>query len=367
VSSKGKGKGKPPPPPSSEEDAEMRRAKAERDRIQRAEEKRRALAQIEEAREKEARERALVARLPTLTSCDVNAVPWDTALMHVRVKGGREQGVSGVDIVEFANGSAICLRKVMITEIVADRVAAAMDVNIAKMRIVKPSDREYDDISALRSRLRFKLYVKEPIMILAFVPGSDLSAAWSEPSQELFHGLGRLCALDMLLNNMDRVPFPLWDNLGNLSNVMRDHEGCPVGIDQQVNPISEHTGLEAYVARLCRLVKLVVAACSAVDCCDAQKEAVQDMTAPLRRRLACAMCGFEVSEAMALALVQGIGEGLEDAAKSWRSGCLQRALMEAEHMAEDVCEQVNGATEARMYTDFVRRVVGEVVSVLPVL
>lgn len=254
---------------------------------------------------------------------------------------------------------------VMVTQIVADRVAAALDVTIAKMRIVKPSDHEYENILAMKRRLLLPLHIDQPIMILQFVAGSDLSGAWSEPSQELFHGLGRLCALDMLLNNMDRVPLPLWDNLGNLTNVMRDHDGCPVGIDQQVNPISEHTGMEAYVSRLCRLVQVVAAAHSAGDTCNTQRDVVQDITAPLRRRLACAMCGFEVSEAMAMALVRGISEGLEDAAKSWRSGSLERALMEAEDMAEDVGEPVNDATEARRHADFVRRVVTEVVSVLP--
>lgn len=360
---KGKGKAPLPPPQSAKEVAKMRRVKAEKDRLQRAEDKRSALARIEEARQKESRERAFVARLSTLTSCELEDVPWDTASMHVRVKGGREQGESGVHIVEFGNGSAICLRNVWVTEIVAEKTAAAMNVKIANMRIVKPSDFEYASISAMRGRLCGAsfghFHSRGPIMVLQFVPGCDLSCVQSELSHAFFHGLGRICALDVLLNNMDRVPLPVWDNLGNLTNVMIDTEGCPVGIDQQVNLISDSRGMESYIARVRNLVQLVVTS-SAVDDFDAARLAVQHLTTPLRR----ALCGFEVSETMAKVFVQGLGEGLEDAAKSWATGFLERSLTDAEHVAENVSTQDAAASEPRAYADFVRRVVGEIVSVL---
>jgi len=286
--------------------------------------------------------------------------------MHVRVKGGREQGVSGVHVVEFGNRSAVCLRHVMITEIVADRVADAMNVRIAKMRIVKPSDPEYEDISSMSGRLgrlSWSSHIKEPIVVLQFVPGFNLSCAQLKPSQALFHGLGRICALDVLLNNMDRVPLPLWDNFGNLTNVMIDDEDCPVGIDQQVNPISNSTGMESYIVRVGKLVQLVVTA-SAADCSDDERLAVQQLMAPFRSHLACCMCGFEVSESMAIFFVQGIAEGLDDAAQSWKTGSLERSLMDAERMAENVCTQPGAAEEVQRHADFVRRVVREVSSIL---
>jgi len=362
LSSRGKGKGKGKGLPSSFQKPEL--SQAERDKIQ--EEKRSALARIEEAREREGRERACFARLPTMTSCALNNVPWETASMHVRVKGGREQGVSGVHVVEFGNGSAVCLRHVMITEIVADRVADAMNVRIANMRIVKPSDLEYEDISSMTSRLgrlSWSSRSKEPIMVLQFVPGFNLSCAQFKPSQELFHGLGRICALDVLLNNMDRVPLPLWDNFGNLTNVMINEEDCPVGIDQQVNPISNITGMESYIARVGRLVQLVVTALAA-DSSDDGRLAVQQIIAPFRRQLACCTCELEVSESVANCFVQGIAEGLGDAVQSWKTGSLERSLMDAERMAEHVCTQPGAMMEAHRHTDFVRRVMREVSLIL---
>ena len=44
--------------------------------------------------------------------------------------------------------------------------------------------------------------------------------------------LARLCLLDVVINNLDRLPV-LWDNAGNLNNLMLGPDGL-VGIDQAV-------------------------------------------------------------------------------------------------------------------------------------
>merc|ERR1712107_928597 len=68
--------------------------------------------------------------------------------------------------------------------------------------------------------------------------------------------LGRMCALDVLLNNFDRLPIPVWDNNGNLSNalVSADGQHC-FGIDQQVYPIEEGANRNAYLERVRLLAK----------------------------------------------------------------------------------------------------------------
>merc|ERR1719453_2377157 len=91
-----------------------------------------------------------------------------------------------------------------------------------------------------------------------FVPGFGLMGieaqqAVSNPSHELLTALGELCAFDVVLNNMDRMPLPLWQNEGNLSNIMVSGATI-VGIDQQVNAVMEGPGLDQYLKKLAALI-----------------------------------------------------------------------------------------------------------------
>ena len=84
--------------------------------------------------------------------------------------------------------------------------------------------------------------------MLEFVPGTSLDtavAAMEAASLDLFADLGQLCALDLLLNNIERVPLPCRRNAGNLTNAIITPAGRLVGIDQQVNHIEPGPGLDA--------------------------------------------------------------------------------------------------------------------------
>jgi len=79
--------------------------------------------------------------------------------------------------------------------------------------------------------------------------------------------LGRLCAFDVLVNNVDRLPFKLiWGNEGNFQNIMIDQRPILpagldpasvnweiVGIDTQVWPITNSLGKETYRGKITQL------------------------------------------------------------------------------------------------------------------
>merc|ERR1712039_151671 len=57
---------------------------------------------------------------------------------------------------------------------------------------------------------------------------------------------------------MDRFPLPCWSNGGNLTNAILTLDGNLVGIDQQVNTISDSDGLERYLDKVrCLTEKLM--------------------------------------------------------------------------------------------------------------
>merc|ERR1719191_1828842 len=130
-----------------------------------------------------------------------------------------------------------------------------------EQRLVPNYEAWSQDLDKLKSRLQgleesdpkmFKRIMdqmegaRSTVAVLEFVPGAGLDEAkdtLTMPSRDLMYELGKICALDTLLNNFDRVPIPIWENKGNLSNVIvmpgGERTGCTVAIDQQVYPIDE--------------------------------------------------------------------------------------------------------------------------------
>merc|ERR1719410_2759750 len=71
---------------------------------------------------------------------------------------------------------------------------------------------------------------------------------------EMYVQLGRLCAADTIINNMDRIPLPIWDNSGNLGNIMVSAQGDVTAIDTQINLIVDEFGKEGYFRRVRDLI-----------------------------------------------------------------------------------------------------------------
>lgn len=400
--SKGYGKGKgPPPPPTGEAAAKVRAdLEAQQQKI-REFKKREALENVEKAKALEAAKRDLSSRLHLLTPLDISDVNWSELRLGLHLEGGRGGQQSGVRLMEFEGGRALCLRKQHLlfpTEIVADRVAAAMKVPVAKFRLVHPDlDKdEFDLIERENNRIeppfeemaKFDKYLEqlketdpeqykrtkklvEPgtVALLEFVSGVNLDRAPESlitGNEKLMHDLGRLCALDTLLNNLDRLPLPLWDNAGNLSNVMLRMSGDVVGIDQQVNTPADSAGCERYLGRVRSLVRQICGVAPS-DGEDA-KQSPAAISERLRRAIKEA-CNIELSKADLIAINDGLRSGLADAVACVDSGALRTSLDDAITLAgrrvkhSDDDARPHPAADAKRHADFVMLIAREVATI----
>jgi hypothetical protein len=66
--------------------------------------------------------------------------------------------------------------------------------------------------------------------------------------------LGAILALDVLVNNVDRLPL-IWDHQGNAGNVMLNERNQPISIDGQIVGLSAASGRAEYMARVAGLLR----------------------------------------------------------------------------------------------------------------
>merc|ERR1712008_22606 len=165
----------------------------------------------------------------------------------------------------------------------------------------------------------------EYVGVLQFVPGHGLLGFEAQKTlaggdaDRLYEGVGNICAVDALLNNLDRVPLPLWSNDGNLENIMVSR-GRAVAIDQQVNPVLEGPGLDRYLGKLRELVA------------DLPK-GVSSSTTSMVKQAFLENTGTDIPDASVLLLLGGISNTLGKIATLWRSGQLRKTIDEAEQAA----------------------------------
>mmetsp|Transcript_84913 Transcript_84913/g.253108 ORF Transcript_84913/g.253108 Transcript_84913/m.253108 type:complete len:891 (-) Transcript_84913:133-2805(-) len=230
------------------------------------------------------READLWAHYRSLAPCDIGAVPWLEAQQVMWAQGGS----GGVLLVELPGLQAVCIKPQglnAVSEFLAQHVAEALGVPVARCRVLRVG-RAGEAGEVRRGVMAAPVAVpghevhvasalvgsggvwaaREFLGVLDFVPGIGMQGplareALMVPGPGVLRGLGRLCALDVLLNNLDRAPLPVWDNEGNLANILMVGDGV-VGIDQQVNAIGEGPGLSRFLDR-------VRALCGEAACPDA--------------------------------------------------------------------------------------------------
>lgn len=249
-----------------------------------------------------------------------------------------------------------------------------------------PAPMEEHRLVALRSHGR-----SEFLSVLEFVRGPSLQGAEAQKALQrlspesvrlLWRDVGRLCSLDVLINNVDRAPL-LWDNGGNTANLMLalpagGSAGALVGIDQAVNAIvSQGAGRARYLGRVGALAR----SCFGVSR-DAGAGAGPGRPPGARgggdawtvsaglgavREAFHVGCGVDVDEP---AFVEGLSAGLASIADRWEDGSLRESLdaglaaasrvfsqgtvdvglRSAPCMREFVCEVAAALSEARSST-----------------
>eukprot|EP00930_Biecheleria_cincta_P095121 TRINITY_DN87144_c0_g1_i1.p1 TRINITY_DN87144_c0_g1~~TRINITY_DN87144_c0_g1_i1.p1 ORF type:complete len:449 (+),score=63.98 TRINITY_DN87144_c0_g1_i1:114-1460(+) len=210
----------------------------------------------------------------------VEKLDWSSLESFVYISGGS----GGVILVRFAGGesSQLCCVKPQRTdaaaELFASFLAEALGVPTARLRVLPKTEeicralkKAVPAIEEHANQLEIKILAGTHFFgILEFVNGpimegidfvETLQRQSHDAVEQFWQALGKLIAFDCIINNYDRLPL-IWDNEGNLKNVMID--GCSVsrelrvvGIDQAVRAITRKDGLDAYCARLRQLTRSV--------------------------------------------------------------------------------------------------------------
>src|SRR4051794_14959751 len=109
----------------------------------------------------------------------------------------------------------------------------------------------------------FRLGSRQMIMLMSFEEGTPLPEVDSDLARHLFESnksealriLGNVLALDILINNWDRLPLQtVRDNRGNSSNLLLSREGTEnvrvALLDQTVTSFTTKTAQGKYLARV---------------------------------------------------------------------------------------------------------------------
>lgn len=277
-----------------------------------------------------------------LSPCDIGSVPWLQAKQMWYIDGGS----GGIVLLDLAD-TCVVLKpqgKTAASELLAQQIAQTCGSRVAQCRIVRHDEPEHAEILKMHvDQLKTPIVgADEPVVsrlfgrrinrsnalagkgaqcfgVLEYVPGHPLMGVQAQqllatPDPSLLSSLGRLCALDVLINNMDRIPMPVWSNDGNFGNVMVS-SGHIVGIDQQVNAIVSEAGLQMYFEKVEKLV-LAVKGCSTVD-------------AGLAKHLNDGLelnTGMRLTDEQVAVVQQGLLAGFEAIAQACRDGSLATTL-----------------------------------------
>mmetsp|Transcript_97029 Transcript_97029/g.274168 ORF Transcript_97029/g.274168 Transcript_97029/m.274168 type:complete len:539 (+) Transcript_97029:86-1702(+) len=232
------------------------------------------------------------AQWRALPSAPLAGTAWDEALEAFWCHGGS----GGVLLLRFPAG-VICAKNCSPTELFAQRLASALGVRTAGVRVLSSGGAPSEQVS-FREHVRraavssgeemhaMKIMRSRHLSVMEFVDGfsmmgmdahKHLQELQRSGAASVWQDLGRLMALDMLINNFDRLPLA-WGNDGNLGNVLLGSSlGPVVGIDQCVAPITHAEGLRKYTLRVREAV--VEARDGEAKAFAAVKEAVYNNTA----------------------------------------------------------------------------------------
>ena len=187
---------------------------------------------------------------------DVSTISWDkvTAIRWLMGGGG------GCFLVRVEDEKCIvkgCLHE---GDVLAHEFFKIIGVRVATIRFISPSATEFQTASRslgaaetdepgmrkyLESMLARLRTTGCPLMVMEFVEGTslkdrDASERLVACDKALLHSLGRILAVDSLLNNWDRLPaLRTWPHKGNLDNVLIAKSGEIVAIDQALQLLSE--------------------------------------------------------------------------------------------------------------------------------
>jgi len=194
-----------------------------------------------------------------------------------------ESGAEGVFFVQTGEGAVVIKgSKSMAGEVFSSLLTMYFGISVPKCRILKNEGEEaHLMLESLKKvdpswRIITNLYDLVYLLLKEFVHGEALERLDWEKASDIFgeggelsengklrlQELGALVVIDMLTNNGDRFPIPIWGNQGNAGNVMfSPHLGTVMSIDSQIMAISPQypEELQQYLKKVDTFVQHVIA------------------------------------------------------------------------------------------------------------
>lgn len=275
--------------------------------------------------------------LRALKPCDISCVPW--ALVQTMLSSRKGNFLFELD------GSAVCVRTEGVTPhfLLAEHVAPTLHAKVAAVRYFPAKTEEHKEIANCIARLgrtNGKMLSRSggnnfnasatPVGVIEFVPGARLDSSDAPKilggfAPNLLKSLGRLAALDALLNNAARALLPIWDDgPGDLSTlVVASDEQSIVGMGQAVNPIDDVLDVQTYFARLRYLAAQVTHPTTTTM--------ISAISFKIRRAIFLA-CGVSLQNQSLALILQGVKDGFTKIADDWENGVLVHRLEKAEEL-----------------------------------
>lgn len=294
---------------------------------------------------------ALIAHYAALKSADVNTIDWEKAKGFRMLDGGS----GGALLIDLDGVESVVLKPQMqtaVNEFLTQHIANCVGVRVAQLKPVRDGTPEHKAIEETGIRLvrwgeddlAYRIFGKRKNPsngeirgrsrqvhgVLEYVSGRAMMGVEAQqlmtsPPAAVYHDLGRICALDVLLNNLDRVPLPVWSNEGNMGNVMIAEGGTrTIGIDQQVNIIKSGAYRGQYHEKVKNLIAGLLPGGDKTEVVDKLK---QVMVLNL---------GLDLSEQAADGILAGMLEGFAAISAAWTDGRLKRTLEDALVTAEKI-------------------------------
>eukprot|EP00041_Stephanoeca_diplocostata_P020632 m.464804 g.464804 ORF g.464804 m.464804 type:complete len:358 (-) comp21624_c0_seq8:700-1773(-) len=222
------------------------------------------------------------------TSAPIDSIRWESASAVRHIEGGL--GSSGILLVKLSGNSVVVLKPGhptnLTAELFATKLAKSAGVTCPDARMLSESECRRvnsavqkapfaDESHRAGMRRRHQkgnhewlvetfmsgvpMYASVKCSELLGLSDDDTDEGEIARAQRLFRDIGRVCVVDAILNNMDRLPF-FHHNAGNICNwivsVKTDDEECvvPQAIDLQANAIMNEDGKTTYIERVQSIV-----------------------------------------------------------------------------------------------------------------
>mmetsp|Transcript_868 Transcript_868/g.1521 ORF Transcript_868/g.1521 Transcript_868/m.1521 type:complete len:488 (-) Transcript_868:215-1678(-) len=146
-------------------------------------------------------------------------------------------------------------------EMFGGMVAELLGLNVPKIRLVSHRTGEY---AAVQNSVRGKVSIatrvaisrilqRQNLGVMEFVKGKSLVTMEEYPKKDALKQIGGILALDVVLNNFDRLPF-IWHNSGNVDNIFYS-DGNMFALDNRVVCPTSQTARDHHLQKVELLCK----------------------------------------------------------------------------------------------------------------